>query len=188
MPVLDLGCGHNKYPGSVGVDIAPLAEVDVVHDLNAYPYPFDANTFDRIRLIHVIEHMQSITKTMEEIHRISKPGALVEIVTPHHTDSSSWQDPTHVWHLNTRSFDYFAPGFKTTHYSHARFTVRRAEVKLLRLYRILGLEWLINIANRKPKFSFVRKFWEQYLCFVVRGKVMEFDLIVVKPASRQCKT
>jgi SAM-dependent methyltransferase len=180
MRTLDLGCGYNKYPGSIGVDIAPLKGVDVVADLNALPLPFADDSFDRVRITHVIEHLASITKTLEEVHRISKAGAVVEIVTPHHSDSSSWQDPTHVWHLNTRSFDYFVPGFKTTHYSRARFSVRRSEVKLLKLYKILGFEWLVNASDRHPRLRFIRKFWEQYLCFVVRGKLMEFDLITLK--------
>jgi SAM-dependent methyltransferase len=94
MKKLDIGCGRNKLEGSVGLDVVALDGVDVVHDLNCFPYPFPENTFDYVRVIHVIEHLQSIIKTMAEIHRIAKPDAEVDIVTPHHTDSSSWQDPT----------------------------------------------------------------------------------------------
>ena len=38
--VLDLGCGLRKTPGSVGCDMISLPSVDVVHDLNSFPYPF----------------------------------------------------------------------------------------------------------------------------------------------------
>ena len=38
----------------------------------------------------------------------------------------------------------------------------------------MGFEFLVN---HFPRF---RKFWEQYLCFTVRGKVMEFELEVIK--------
>jgi len=31
--------------------------------------------------------------------------------------------------------------------------------------------------NRFPRY---RRFWEYYLCYVVRGKVMEFEFEVVK--------
>jgi ubiquinone/menaquinone biosynthesis C-methylase UbiE len=105
--ILDIGCGKHKWPGSVGLDIRTSEGVDVVHDLNQFPYPFPDNSFDRIRVIHVIEHIQSIPRTMEEIHRIARHGAQIDIETPHYTDASSWQDPSHVWHLNTRSFDFF---------------------------------------------------------------------------------
>lgn len=178
MKKLDIGCGRNKLEGSVGLDVVPLDGVDVVHDLNCFPYPFPENTFDYVRVIHVIEHLQSIIKTMAEIHRIAKPDAEVDIVTPHHTDSSSWQDPTHIWHLNSRSFDFFEEEFKTNYYSEARFRVVSAEIQLLKLYKVLGFEFLVNLKN--PRFRFIRKFWEQYLCYLVRGKVMSFRLKVIK--------
>ncbi len=50
-----------------------------------------------------------------------------------------------------------------------RFRERKVEVKLLQLWRFMGFEWLVN---HVPRF---RKFWEHYLCFVVRGKVMNFE-------------
>lgn len=178
MKTLDLGCGPHKFPGSVGLDLVPLDSVDVVHDMNSYPYPFEADTFDAIRLIHVIEHLQSVVKTMEEIHRIAKPNAVVTIVTPHYSDSSSWQDPTHIWHLNSYSFGFFDQSHQSSYYSRARFRVRRTHVKLLNLYAWLGIEWLVNL--RGARWRFLRKFWEQQLCYVIRGKVMEFELVVVK--------
>jgi predicted SAM-dependent methyltransferase len=57
MKTLDLGCGIHKFPGSVGLDVVPLDTVDVVHDLNAFPYPFEPNTFDAVRMTHVVEHL-----------------------------------------------------------------------------------------------------------------------------------
>ena len=111
--ILDLGCGNKKRAGAVGIDFNSRTQADVVHDLNAFPYPFDDDSFDQIRLSHVIEHIRSITRTMEELHRILAPGGQIEITTPHYTDASSWQDPTHVWHLNSRSFDFFQEDHKT---------------------------------------------------------------------------
>ncbi len=178
MKTLDLGCGLHKSPGSIGLDVVPLPSVDVVHDLNVFPYPFDADTFDCIRVIHVIEHLQSIVKTMEEIHRIAKPEAVVTILTPHHSDASSWQDPTHIWHLSTGSFNFFEKNHESNYYSTARFRVQRAHVKLLKIYARLGMEWLVNLRDRR--YRFIRKFWEQHLCYVVRGKVLEFELVVIK--------
>lgn len=179
--ILDIGCGNHKWPGSIGLDIVPLEGVDVVHDLNQFPYPFPDDSFDRIRVIHVIEHIQSIPRTMEEIHRIARQGALIDIETPHYTDASSWQDPSHIWHLNTRSFDFFLASHATNYYSKARFEVESSYVMLLKLYKWLGLEFLVNLENKLPRCRFLRKFWEQYLCFIVRGKVMTFRLKAIKP-------
>jgi len=177
---LDIGCGRFKFPGSIGLDIVPLKGVDVVHDLDKFPYPFSSDAFDYIRLSHVVEHIQSVVQTMEEVHRIAKPAALVEIITPHYTDASSWQDPSHRWHLNSWSFNHFSLKSQTNYYSKARFDVEYAEIKLLKLYKYLGFEFLINLQNRNKRYRFLRKFWEHYLCYLIRGKMMVFRLRVLK--------
>ena len=44
--MLDLGCGpFQKLEGSIGVDIKAASHVDVVHNLDVYPYPFEDNQF-----------------------------------------------------------------------------------------------------------------------------------------------
>ena len=46
--LLDLGCGKSKRSGAIGVDIIESEVVDVVHDLNEYPYPFADDEFNDI--------------------------------------------------------------------------------------------------------------------------------------------
>jgi SAM-dependent methyltransferase len=172
---LDVGCGINKRPGSIGIDRNPASRADVLCDLNRTPYPFRDNSFDRVLAIHVIEHVEDVIRTMEEFHRLARPGGTVRIETPHYTDFSSFCDPTHRSHLNSFSFRYFGPdhgGFG--YYSKARFREISVRVKLLAFWRWLGFEFLVN------HFPRYRRFWEYYLCYVVRGKVMEFEFEVVK--------
>ncbi len=177
MPTLDVGCGLNKYPGSIGIDNNPATNADVLADLDRFPYPFRDNSFDHLRAIHVIEHVADVIRTMEEFHRLVRPGGAVVIETPHYTDFSSFCDPTHRWHLNSFSFRYFGEshgGFG--YYSRARFREKMVRVKLLALWKWFGFELVVN---RFPRF---RRFWEHYLCFLVRGKVIMFEFEVVKPA------
>jgi hypothetical protein len=47
-------------------------------------------------------------------------------------------------------------------------------LRLLALWRYLGFEFLVNTFPR------YRRFWEHYLCYVVRGKVMAFEFEVLK--------
>lgn len=173
--ILDVGCGVNKYPGSLGIDRNPRTKADVIVDLDRFPYPFRDGAFDQLRAVHVIEHVGDVIRTMEEFHRLLRPGGRVFLETPHYTDFSSFCDPTHRWHLNSYSFRYFGPdnaGFG--YYSKARFREISVRVKLLALWRCLGFELLVN---HVPRF---RRFWEHYLCFVVRGKVMAFEFEAVK--------
>ena len=168
--ILDVGCGINKYPGATGIDRLPGTAADIVWDLDQFPWPIESNAFDQARLIHVIEHVGDVLRTMEEIHRILRPGGRVILETPHYTDFSSWCDPSHRWHLNTYSFRYFGDdnaGYG--YYTPVRFREIRIRVRLLALWRYLGFEVLVN---GWPRF---RLFWEHYLCFVVRGKVIAFE-------------
>ncbi len=173
--ILDVGCGLNKRPGSVGLDRNPRTAADVIADLDHFPYPFRDSVFDELYATHVIEHVADVIRTIEEFHRLVRPGGRIFITTPHYTDFSSFCDPTHRWHLNSFSFRYFGAdhgGFG--YYSAARLREKKVRVRLLALWRWLGFEWLVN---RWPRF---RLFWEHYLCFVVRGKVMEFEFEAVK--------
>ena len=172
---LDIGCGINKFAGAIGIDRNPRSRADVICDLDRFPYPFRDNSFAALRAVHVIEHVSDVIRAMEEFHRVVAPSGRVLIVTPHYTDFSSFCDPTHRWHLNSFSFRYFGPdhgGYD--YYSRARFREVSVHVKLLAFWRWLGFEFLVN---QFPRF---RRFWEYYLCYVIRGKVMEFEVEAVK--------
>jgi len=173
--VLDVGCGVKKYPGAIGIDRIAGTAADALVDLDRFPYPFRDSSFAEVRAVHVIEHVADVIRTVEEFHRLLRDGGKVYIATPHYTDFSSFCDPTHRWHLNSYSLRYFGEdnaGFG--YYSACRFREKRIHVKLLALWRYLGFEFLVN---QFPRF---RKFWEYYLCFVIRGKVIEFELEAVK--------
>jgi SAM-dependent methyltransferase len=173
--VLDVGCGINKLPGAIGIDRNPSSRADVLCDLDHSSYPFRDSSFDRLQAIHVIEHVSDVIRTMEEFHRVVRDGGEVFVVTPHYTDFSSFCDPTHRWHLNSFSLRYFGEehgGFG--YYSAARFEEISVRVKLLTLWKWLGFEMAVNGSRR------FRRFWEHYLCYVVRGKAIEWRLRTVK--------
>ena len=174
---LDVGCGINKYPGAIGIDSNPVSRADVIVDLEKFPWPFASGSFANIRAIHVIEHLADVVGAMEEFHRLLRPGGVLRIETPHYTDYSSFCDPTHKQHLNSFSFRYFGEkhgGFG--YYSQARFHEKSVRVTLLSLWKWLGFEFLVN------RSRWFRRFWEFYLCYVVRGKAMEFEFEPVGPA------
>ncbi len=175
--ILDVGCGLRKRPGAIGVDRHPASAADVLCDFDRGGLPFADSVFDEVWAVHVLEHVADPVALVEEIWRVSRAAGRVHIVTPHCSDASSFADPTHRHHFNTFSFRFFYPGgvHGADHwYSRARFEERKLRVRLLRLWRWCGLEWLVN--TWRP----FRNFWEYYLCFVIRGKVMELELEVRK--------
>lgn len=76
---IDLGCGKFKTDGLIGIDIMPHKNVDIVHDLDQIPYPFKNNSVSYIQANHILEHLPNFIKTVEELYRICKNSAIIEI-------------------------------------------------------------------------------------------------------------
>lgn len=154
--VLNLGCGRKKLVGAVNLDITPDTNPDVVHNLNETPWPFPDNTFTKVRAIDVIEHLEDILKTMEEVHRICKPGAKVEIVVPHFSCANAFQDPTHRHFFSVFSFDYFTGAHEHDYYTRARYRPVQAQI----VFQPTLLNKLIHrLAARWPKRYEMRWAW-----------------------------
>jgi SAM-dependent methyltransferase len=167
LTVLDVGCGNKKVPNAIGLDACLLPGVNVVHDLNRFPYPFSENTVDEIYINHVLEHVPDVIETMEELWRISRPGANLHIRVPHFTGILAWKDPTHKRSFTSESFGYFGEnGY--SYYTHARFQVMSIRLqysiqpKSRWIARLLAtaIQWLLD---RHPTFG------ERHLAYLVGG-------------------
>ena len=104
---IDLGCGSHKVTGYIGVDVAPSPSVDIVADLTRR-FPFGSSSVDHLRAHDIIEHLPDRIHTMNEIWRICKPDALVDIRVPSSDGRGAFQDPTHVSFWNVNSFLYYS--------------------------------------------------------------------------------
>ncbi|WML66570.1 MAG: hypothetical protein METHP_00005 [Methanoregula sp. SKADARSKE-2] len=109
MKYWDLGCGNRKKGEAVGIDINPDSSADVIHDLNAFPYPFEDSSFNEIYADNVIEHLDNVIKVMDEIYRISRPGGIIIIKVPYFRSRYAFIDPTHKHYFTVESFTYFDP-------------------------------------------------------------------------------
>ena len=104
---LNLGCGENIKDGYINLDFRQNDNIDVVHDLNNYPWPFKINSFNEIIAYNVIEHLDNFILAMEEIHRISRDNALIKISVPYWNSSFAYIDPTHKKGFHELSFSFF---------------------------------------------------------------------------------
>ncbi len=114
LKVLHIGCGKTKLPGAVGVDLLRLPGVDVVHNLDVRPWPFPDNIFDVVVAQAVLEHLDDIVGTMEEVWRISKNGASVVINVPYFRHPDAFGDLTHKHFFTSQSMDHFIAHTKTS--------------------------------------------------------------------------
>ena len=110
---LDLGCGENKQPGFVGIDIRKLKGVDIVHDLEKFPYPLPDECASLAIASHLVEHIEPhggvFMCFMDEIWRLLKPDSEFLIATPYAGSPGYWQDPTHCNPCSEVTWDYFDP-------------------------------------------------------------------------------
>jgi SAM-dependent methyltransferase len=146
--VLNLGCGRKRREGAVNVDCTARTRPDVVHDLNVRPWPFPNDAFAEVFAFDVLEHLEDVVAAMEEVHRVCRNGARVEITVPHFSSANAFTDPTHRHFFSRFSFDYFDDAHDFGFYSAASFEVVRA--------RVIFAKGLVNrivarLANRYPR-------------------------------------
>lgn len=164
MKILDIGCGpHSKKEGSIGLDKRPAPHVDVVHDLNVYPYPFRDDEFEWVDMSHVIEHVDRPLNLMNEVHRIASNGATVRIITPHYTSQLSYRDFEHFHHLGYITF--------LTLQNTGLYKIKRYKLHFTDVYRVFGVSLLGNWFPRK---------WEKYFGFIFPALYIELWLEVIK--------
>lgn len=175
--VLDLGCGNRKRPDTVGIDINPRTAADVVHDLNCFPYPFADATFDEIYADNVIEHLAAPVRVMEELHRISKPGARIKVIVPYFRSMWAFIDPTHRHFFTVDSFSYYDPAHANSrlyNYSTAQFRIERVVFnEAIRRGPVTAL--VKSLANRWPGH------YELYLSHLYPLDDLSFYLRTLKP-------
>lgn len=168
---LDVGCGRAKAEGYLGMDGIPFPGVDVVWNLEDVPWPFEADRFDRIRVIHVVEHVENQTGFFKELHRVARDGAIVHLETPHFSSRDSWADPTHVRHFSA----FFADPMTGDGYLTAvtgRFEVVSRRVNFGSFFRSWRARLVVALSGYEA--------WERN-AFRMPGLNVHLDLKVIKP-------
>ena len=107
---LNLGCGSDRLDGFVNVDLVNLHGVDVVHDLDVLPWPFDDDSVEGIVAQDVFEHVADPVGFMTESHRVLEPGRDLAIRVPHFRHQDAFTDPTHRRYCTPNTWDYWIPG------------------------------------------------------------------------------
>jgi SAM-dependent methyltransferase len=171
---VDLGCGARKMQGAIGMDIVPVAGVDVVASMER-GLPFKDNSLDGVYAYHVLEHMDDFLAIMGEIWRVCRDGAIVRIKVPHASSTyMTWKDPMHRRGLFIATFAYFDDtyfdGNAFAYYSPARFRIEKAKLNFTLTDRkvtpdLSPMRRLLNpifetIANRSRGWQYAcERFW-----------------------------
>jgi len=157
MKKLNLGCGNRIRKGWVNVDVAPLLGVDVVHDLNQIPFPFETASCDEIICEDVLEHVNYIA-ALRECHRLLVDGGTLHIEVPHFTSSNNFVDPTHLRQFSVKTFNFFCKGTVETdsrgyYFDFAFSHIRRREIQFHKT-GIFAFNWPISVVvNASYRFQ-----------------------------------
>ena len=124
---LNLGCGRDIRQGWLNVDKVALSEGVRICDLERTPWPWPDNEFEEVCASHVLEHLPDKMEVIEELWRVCKHEARIEIRLPAWNHPLLWQDPTHrtAWHID--NFDYFKLTHNWNYYTKVRFEVLMKE-------------------------------------------------------------
>lgn len=120
---LNLGCGTDSKKGYVNLDKEKIKGVDVVHDLDKYPWPFPSDYFEEVYGQDVIEHVRDLFRAMDEIHRICRKSALVRLIVPYWHSSAAFY-PNHNYFFNVDSMKMFTEP-KRTYDKHYGFKIEK---------------------------------------------------------------
>lgn len=172
--ILQIGSGNKYHRDAVNIDLVGSTLPDIVHNLDTLPWPLPSDRFREVWAYDVVEHLDDIVATMEEIHRVCVDGALVKITVPHYSSSNTFTDITHRHQFSSASFDYFTGDNEHDFYSSCRF--RKATSNIVFHPNLLN-KLVRRCANKYPSR------YERRWAWIFPAWFLYFELIVLKPPA-----
>ena len=173
---LNLGCGKDIRKSTDEIEWTNIDSIDIPGitlrlNLDHGRWPLDDNTYDYVDCKMILEHLHNWPQALEEIWRISKPGAIIEIQVPLFPSMYAATDPTHKSFFTYLTFDYFTPENSLNYYTKARFHIRKKYIRFswnkIRNLLAIPINWF-------PIF------YSRYLSFIFPANSLEIKLEVIK--------
>lgn len=133
--VIELGCGANKrHADALGIDALDYPGVDIVGDIYEVLAQFPPGSVDRVYSYHFIEHVENVSRLLEELSRVVKVGGELEFVAPHFSNPHFYSDPTHRNFFGLYTFSYFSTGAPLrrqvpTYQAQLRFRLEQVDLR-----------------------------------------------------------
>lgn len=150
---INLGCGDQRLPDHIGIDILKRAGTDVICDLNV-SIPLAASSVEQIQATSLLEHIDQLERLLKEVSRVLSPDGTFYVTVPHWTNPLYYSDYTHRRFLGLATFDYFAEPEDQTYrkvpvYTEIRFQPVSTRLIFWSPFRPLywlmkSFQWLVN--------------------------------------------
>lgn len=106
---LNLGCGVQPpelAERMSGIDRLPHVNPDILCDFDKEPLPLEDDSIEYVHSHMVLEHITNFLPLFEELHRVTKVGAILDLWTPWWASERTWGDPTHVRAFTFQTFSF----------------------------------------------------------------------------------
>jgi predicted O-methyltransferase YrrM len=111
--LLDVGCRDRKESNFTGINGRHFEGVDIVHNLETFPYPFGDESCLTIKAAHVVEHIKPwlVFDWFNEMWRLLVPKGQLAVSAPFANSQGFFNDPTHITYINEATFQHLDPNY-----------------------------------------------------------------------------
>lgn len=153
---INLGGGFKRIEGFLNVDADPLTKPDTVVNIETDKWPYSDNTVDEVRAHHILEHIgDGFFHVMQELYRVCKDGAIIDIAVPHHRSEVWYGDVTHRRFITIDNLRQFSKKENAWHvnqwHSSSGFGVRyNVDFEIIEYEFIPNENWRTRFATMTP--------------------------------------
>ena len=157
---LNFGCGSDIRKGWDNIDIDGG---DFIFDFNKFPYPIPNNTYDYVYACDVLEHLDKPKKVLDELNRICKPGAIVEIFVPYYNTHYAFNDMEHMHYFNDITFYWYVKN--EYNFNHKQ------------IYRIVELNLVPTVVGKLIPSKILRKKLSYFIGHILQGIHVKLEVV-----------
>lgn len=109
---INIGAGDTRIPDFINVDYDTNSNPDYALDIEKDRLPFEDNSVDCVVAHHILEHLgEGYFHCLQEIYRVCKHGATIDIRVPHPRHDCYLADPTHRRPITPLGLQLFSKKF-----------------------------------------------------------------------------
>jgi SAM-dependent methyltransferase len=93
---INIGSGDERFEGFLNIDSDPLTLPDFCVNIEKENLPFEDNSVEEVIAHHILEHLgEGYFNALQELYRVCKHNAIIDILVPHPRHNHFLNDPTH---------------------------------------------------------------------------------------------
>jgi len=169
---LNIGSGMDYKEGYVNLDYNINCKPDMIWNLTKLPLPFTDNEFEEVYCSHILEHVDNLFNTINELVRITKNEGIIHVKVPHFSNGIGYNDLTHKRFFGWFTFIQMIKGYYNMKFN---FKITSQRFNFLAVNHPIANKMFSWFYNLLPK-----QFYERFLCWIFPVGEIELKLEVVK--------